>query len=109
MYGSTLDETLRTLLFSTQLSAIVSFSMPSPCFKYFYSTHWRMTLEERKFCLVAFCMCVGIWFGAFVIPLDWDVPWQKFPISLTHGSVLGFFVGSFGAFFVEYFEKIKEF
>ncbi|XP_072906791.1 phosphatidylinositol-glycan biosynthesis class F protein [Hemitrygon akajei] len=32
----------------------------------------------------------GAWLGAFPIPLDWDRPWQVWPISCTLGATLGF-------------------
>jgi len=36
---------------------------------------------------------IGAWFGACLIPLDWDEPWQKWPITLIYGGSLGFVVG----------------
>lgn len=42
---------------------------------------------------------VGAWFGACLIPLDWDEPWQKWPITLIHGASLGFIVGHVVAYF----------
>ena len=32
---------------------------------------------------------VGAWFGAFPIPLDWDRPWQAWPITCVVGAVAG--------------------
>ncbi|PSN45698.1 hypothetical protein C0J52_11949 [Blattella germanica] len=32
----------------------------------------------------------GAWLGAFVIPLDWDRPWQEWPIPCSTGAMLGF-------------------
>ena len=32
---------------------------------------------------------VGAWFGAFPIPLDWDRPWQAWPITCVIGAVIG--------------------
>ncbi|KAH1788255.1 Glycosylphosphatidylinositol (GPI) anchor assembly protein [Aspergillus fumigatus] len=34
------------------------------------------------------------WFGAVPIPLDWDRPWQAFPITILTGAYFGFAVGS---------------
>lgn len=36
---------------------------------------------------------VGAWLGAFVIPLDWDRPWQTWPVSCCVGAQLGSAVG----------------
>ena len=37
---------------------------------------------------------VGAWFGAFPIPLDWDRPWQEWPISCNIGLTLGASLGN---------------
>ena len=36
---------------------------------------------------------VGVWLGAVPIPLDWDRPWQVWPISCTIGGLLGYTSG----------------
>lgn len=38
------------------------------------------------------CM-LGAWLGAFPIPLDWDRPWQVWPISCTYGAMAGYLLG----------------
>ncbi|CRG86046.1 Glycosylphosphatidylinositol anchor biosynthesis protein 11 [Talaromyces islandicus] len=38
-------------------------------------------------------VCVGAWLGAVPIPLDWDRPWQAFPITVLTGAYLGYAVG----------------
>jgi hypothetical protein len=40
---------------------------------------------------------LGAWCGAMVIPLDWDRPWQKWPIPCVAGAVVGFGVGGVAA------------
>lgn len=35
---------------------------------------------------------IGTWFGAFVIPLDWDRPWQVWPIPCSLGAIIGYFL-----------------
>ncbi|KAJ5115485.1 hypothetical protein NUU61_001244 [Penicillium alfredii] len=37
---------------------------------------------------------LGAWFGAIPIPLDWDRPWQAFPITILVGAYIGYAVGS---------------
>ncbi|GIC84400.1 PIG-F family protein [Aspergillus udagawae] len=37
---------------------------------------------------------LGAWLGAVPIPLDWDRPWQAFPITILTGAYIGFAVGS---------------
>ncbi|KAH8694888.1 GPI biosynthesis protein Pig-F [Talaromyces proteolyticus] len=36
---------------------------------------------------------VGAWLGAVPIPLDWDRPWQAYPITVLTGAYLGYAVG----------------
>lgn len=36
----------------------------------------------------------GAWVGAVVIPLDWNTPWQKWPIPCYLGAVLGFLLSN---------------
>jgi hypothetical protein len=39
---------------------------------------------------------IGAWLGAIVIPLDWERPWQQWPVSCVLGALLGQSVGSVG-------------
>lgn len=36
----------------------------------------------------------GAWLGAIPIPLDWDRPWQQWPITILTGSYIGTAVGT---------------
>jgi len=36
----------------------------------------------------------GAWLGAIPIPLDWDRPWQAWPITLVYGAGVGYLSGS---------------
>lgn len=38
--------------------------------------------------------CLGAWLGAVPIPLDWDRPWQAFPITIVTGAYIGYALGS---------------
>jgi len=40
------------------------------------------------------CAAGGSWFGAFPIPLDWDRPWQAWPITCCLGAVTGHVLGN---------------
>ena len=37
---------------------------------------------------------VGVWLGAVPIPLDWDRPWQAWPISCVIGTLVGYSCGA---------------
>lgn len=36
---------------------------------------------------------LGAWMGVIPIPLDWDRPWQQWPITILAGAYVGAFVG----------------
>ncbi|KAK4790236.1 hypothetical protein SAY86_017540 [Trapa natans] len=46
-------------------------------------------------CLPAHGAIVGAWFGAWPMPLDWERPWQDWPICVSYGAVLGYLLGMF--------------
>uniref|UniRef100_A0A060T8U2 Glycosylphosphatidylinositol anchor biosynthesis protein 11 n=1 Tax=Blastobotrys adeninivorans TaxID=409370 RepID=A0A060T8U2_BLAAD len=37
---------------------------------------------------------LGAWLGAIVIPLDWDRPWQRWPLPIVGGAYLGTAIGT---------------
>ncbi|KAK6154014.1 hypothetical protein DH2020_013653 [Rehmannia glutinosa] len=50
-------------------------------------------------CLPAHGAVIGAWFGAWPMPLDWERPWQDWPVCVTYGAILGYLIGmvvSFG-------------
>lgn len=47
-----------------------------------------LLLKNMKFTLF------GSWLGAFVIPLDWDRPWQEWPVPCAYGAMVGFVIGN---------------
>lgn len=38
---------------------------------------------------------LGTWLGAIVIPLDWDRPWQAWPIPCITGALIGYMIAHF--------------
>lgn len=36
---------------------------------------------------------IGAWLGAWPMPLDWERPWQEWPICVTYGAVAGHLIG----------------
>uniref|UniRef100_A0A8C4QFQ3 Phosphatidylinositol glycan anchor biosynthesis, class F n=1 Tax=Eptatretus burgeri TaxID=7764 RepID=A0A8C4QFQ3_EPTBU len=50
---------------------------------------WHGTPNERATAVVVMGSLAGAWLGAFPIPLDWDRPWQEWPITCTVGATLG--------------------
>lgn len=55
----------------------------------------RIASERAKWFvgLPALTTIIGAWAGAIVIPLDWNRPWQKWPVPCTYGALAGYFIG----------------
>lgn len=56
-------------------------------FKNFDST------SRRRFYYCVICTTIGCWLCPIVIPLDWDRPWQAWPIPGVVGALLGYCAG----------------
>ncbi|XP_058082193.1 uncharacterized protein LOC131230339 isoform X2 [Magnolia sinica] len=37
---------------------------------------------------------IGAWFGAWPMPLDWERPWQDWPICVSYGAIAGYLFGT---------------
>ncbi|XP_074662272.1 GPI ethanolamine phosphate transferase, stabilizing subunit-like isoform X2 [Tubulanus polymorphus] len=48
---------------------------------------------ETNILITTFSSLLGAWIGAFPIPLDWDRPWQTWPITCVAGTVIGYLAG----------------
>ncbi|XP_024002695.2 phosphatidylinositol-glycan biosynthesis class F protein isoform X2 [Salvelinus sp. IW2-2015] len=58
-----------------------------------FSRHGAMSVWDTSLQMVVGCSVVGAWLGAFPIPLDWDRPWQVWPVSCSLGAVIGYLTG----------------
>lgn len=45
---------------------------------------------------------MGSWFGAIPIPLDWDRPWQAWPVTCVYGTLIGYFIGTLVAYTISW-------
>jgi len=93
----------RTLLWSALMSSLAI--VPASCI---IGTQWdgwlhflSLPLDNASgwnapsiyyYCPSVGCI-LGAWLGAFPIPLDWDRPWQVWPISCSYGCILGYLAG----------------
>lgn len=48
---------------------------------------------EYSICIPAHGAVIGAWFGAWPMPLDWERPWQEWPVCVTYGMTGGFIMG----------------
>lgn len=51
-------------------------------------------LTDHPYYTVSLGAVIGTWLGAIPIPLDWDRPWQQWPITLVVGCYMGASVGA---------------
>ncbi|CAF88258.1 unnamed protein product, partial [Tetraodon nigroviridis] len=58
-----------------------------------FSRHGAMSVWDTCLQITVACTVVGAWVGAFPIPLDWDRPWQVWPVSCSLGALIGFLTG----------------
>ncbi|KAM5578507.1 hypothetical protein ABKV19_008691 [Rosa sericea] len=49
-------------------------------------------------CLPAHGVVIGAWFGAWPVPLDWERPWQEWPICVSYGAITGYLVSLVASF-----------
>ncbi|RSH86998.1 hypothetical protein EHS25_003486 [Saitozyma podzolica] len=52
---------------------------------------------ERALVYPAVGTLIGAWIGAAPLPLDWDRPWQSYPLTVTVSSLLGYIVGGYAS------------
>ncbi|WZY97929.1 hypothetical protein YC2023_070258 [Brassica napus] len=48
---------------------------------------------EYMILVPAYGAIIGGWFGAWPMPLDWERPWQEWPICVCYGAIGGYIVG----------------
>jgi len=59
---------------------------------------WKLHLYRHCWSVSGLISIAGAWFGALPMPLDWDRPWQVWPVSCTYGCLIGNLLGHFIVF-----------
>ncbi|QCE14016.1 uncharacterized protein C1450.15 [Vigna unguiculata] len=75
-------------------------TVPASCVLGSSWAEWRRIFAQTKpngsieylICLPAHGAVIGAWFGAWPMPLDWERPWQEWPISVSYGTIVGYLV-----------------
>lgn len=49
---------------------------------------------QKWYWITSLTSIIGTWLGAFPILLDWERPWQVWPIPCCCGAILGFLFGN---------------
>lgn len=61
---------------------------------------YRIIFNDQVLCASSAAI-IGAWIGVVPIPLDWDRPWQQWPITILSGGYIGAFVGSIFALLLQ--------
>jgi phosphatidylinositol glycan class F len=108
---------LRTYLLALLLALL---TIPAPAYsigapKFSDTTHDSQTLVHRLLWTRLFAECtirnsferalvypsvgalLGSWIGAIPIALDWDRPWQAWPLTPAYGAIAGYIIASLAA------------
>ncbi|GMH17527.1 hypothetical protein Nepgr_019368 [Nepenthes gracilis] len=93
----------RYLLGTINWSLLMSLFTFAPAAAVFGSSwaDWRRIFANTRpvgsvdymLCLPAHGAVIGSWFGAWPMPLDWERPWQEWPVCVTYGGLAGYVVG----------------
>ncbi|CAH1365232.1 unnamed protein product [Tenebrio molitor] len=65
-------------------------------------TSYEGTETQKLFMLKVRLTLLGAWLGAIVIPLDWNRPWQNWPIPTSVGTILGYMVANWICSLLQY-------
>jgi len=104
LFGAPLSiASTKTALLSSHISALTF--VPMSCVVGFRGEAWSRLLSrgvplshgELVAYIPAAGALIGVWVGAFPIPLDWDRPWQAWPITCAVGGTVGHGVGLLAA------------
>ncbi|GAB5589071.1 Glycosylphosphatidylinositol (GPI) anchor assembly protein [Umbelopsis nana] len=92
-----------TLSFSALVATITIFSVmnqlgmaSSDIYVRVFMHHRPSSNAEMAAYMQSITILIGAWLGAVVIPLDWERPWQQWPVSCVLGALLGQAVGAVG-------------
>ncbi|XP_074041264.1 phosphatidylinositol glycan anchor biosynthesis class F [Leptinotarsa decemlineata] len=100
-----LSEHYETLFFSILMTILTAlpvclFLEPGCVFNLFSSlTYFEGTQLQEYFLLNIRMTVFGAWLGAIVIPLDWNKPYQDWPIPCCCGALAGYFIANLSAAF----------
>jgi hypothetical protein len=89
----------RTLLLSSVFSAFTALPFALVCgqdvlaLRSLFIEDRPRSEAERRVYFPAMGLCVGAWLGSLPMLLDWDRPWQQWPIPVFWGGIAGWALG----------------
>ncbi|XP_062096734.1 PIGF/3-ketodihydrosphingosine reductase fusion protein isoform X3 [Humulus lupulus] len=106
-FSKTINWSMMMSLFTASIIAFLV-SQVAPAASAFGSswTDWQRIFAYTKpvgpidymICLPAHGAVIGAWFGAWPMPLDWERPWQEWPICVSYGAIAGYLIGTAASF-----------
>lgn len=96
-FSQTLNWSLMMSLFTTVPAATVFGSSWKDWQRIFAHTK-PVGSVDIIICLPAHGAVIGAWFGAWPMPLDWERPWQEWPICVSYGAMAGYLVAIVASF-----------
>ncbi|CAN0237052.1 unnamed protein product [Pylaiella littoralis] len=105
------SETLTfSLLMSSLTSLPVSMSSEKPledCVEFLRGSSSPTAAHERGTMVPAAGCALGAWLGAIPLCLDWEQPWQAWPLPMCAGGLLGFSLGCLLLLGVGFAENVR--
>ncbi|KAK8935112.1 hypothetical protein KSP39_PZI012891 [Platanthera zijinensis] len=103
---------LKSTIYWSILMSLFTF-VPPACFFGSSRVDWHRLLAHFRpkepldalVSLPAYGSVVGAWIGAWPMPLDWERPWQEWPICVTYGAVTGYLIGTLASSIVVLFQR----
>eukprot|EP01111_Echinosteliopsis_oligospora_P015806 TRINITY_DN6368_c0_g1_i1.p1 TRINITY_DN6368_c0_g1~~TRINITY_DN6368_c0_g1_i1.p1 ORF type:complete len:203 (+),score=58.58 TRINITY_DN6368_c0_g1_i1:48-656(+) len=95
---SPISDSIETIIWGAMMSSMVIlpggmlFGCEVHSWRLFIFSNTTKTEEEQRRYYAAIGAIFGAWVGAMLIPLDWDRPWQVWPLPCVYGGLIGYFV-----------------
>jgi len=83
-----------SLPFETRLKSFSLDDAPTSIWTKLFSEFSPGTSTERALVYPVLGTLIGCWVGAFALPLDWERPWQTWPLTPAFGAIAGHILGS---------------
>ncbi|XP_072064073.1 uncharacterized protein [Arachis hypogaea] len=80
----------KTVNWSLMMSLFTT--VPASCVLGSSWAHWKRIFAQTQYDS-SHGAVIGGWFGAWPMPLDWERPWQEWPICVSYGAIGGYMVG----------------
>lgn len=119
LFGAPLFQNIdKTITLAVQLTTVsmlplVLYLGPHGTMPYLFCDHFELTSKSQTGYLDlvhynAVFALFGAWAASAVVPLDWDRPWQAYPVPNMCGALVGFFAGNVYSFVLALFGAYRK-